>query len=235
MIDWSAYRDPVGFLSGQRAPNGSDGNAMLFAAHEKRLRVKLGDWSDGDEAMLMTRIRRLCEKKAGLILRPPPFSQDQDSVDDFIGYASISPSLAGDALRYGRANLFRPKIFGSLIGFRYHYSILSDEQDVVAWLGRFPALIAHFQFAAGETPWLWRRLWWFFSVAFSGSRTNQDPWILNWQMLETEGGKSLLGRAAFRIYRWRLNRNWVGLAHVFSEYLRDPNHPIVLACEALEI
>jgi hypothetical protein len=233
MIEWDEYRDPIGFMSGPKHPTGSSGNGILFSAEERLLRLRLGTWNDILQKALEYQVSSHCERKSGLLMRPPPFSQDQESLDDYIAYASISPNLAGAALRYGRRNYFRPKWFGGLLALSYHYSLVGDEQDVAAWLGRFPAVIAHFQWSADESPWLWRRLWWFISIVLSGSKNNQDPWILSFVMLETEGGRTWLGVLAGWIYRWRLKRAYGSLANVFSTYLKDENHPNVLACKQL--
>jgi hypothetical protein len=233
MIDWDSYRDDNGFISGVKNPTGgSSGNAVLFAAEEKILRAKLKDWSADQQESLFRIISTECMLWRGLLFRLPPFRQDQEGLDDYIGAASIDPRLAQDILSWGREHRYRPFKWLSL---SYYYCNTADETKLEAWFGRYPALIAHIQWAAGEVPPLWRRLWWFFSVAFSGSKDNQDPWILNWIMIETAGSRTCLNRLASAIYRWRLERAYVGLAHVFARYFNDANHPMVVACDQLQL
>lgn len=231
-LDWESYRDKLGFISGTRNPEGSSGNAVLFAAEEAILRRKLDDWSGS--VTLVQSIRACCEIERGLLKRPHPFSQDQESLDDYIGLAAIDPGLAREALAYGRAHFYRPLPFLKLA---YQYSMRNEEKDVIAWLGRFPAMIAHLQFAAGETPPLWRRLWWTASIAMSGKPDQQDPWILSWVMLETNAkGDSFLADVAHGFWRWRLERAYPkGLSEVFRKYFNDEAHPIANACVILGI
>ena len=235
---FDAYRDPFGFISGQKSPTQSSGNAVLFSAEERILRQRLGTWSEKDQADLIRRIWNHCEPVGGFLTRPEPYAQDQESLDDYIGYASICPVLARAALDYGWRHFYRP-IWP--LRFRYQYSLLRNdmardcgEKDAPAWLGRFPALIAHFEWCAGELPPLWRRLWWAVSIATGGSDTNQDPWILNWILLDSPGARSWLGQLAWRIYWKRLRGSAYGsLAAVFARYFNDPEHPVAIAAESL--
>ncbi len=236
MIDWDAYRDDLGFLSGEHRPQGSDGNAMLRAACEMTLRQGLGTWKSDDQDALFERVRDLCEIRPGLIQRLPPFSRDQEGLDDYIAYVLIDPVFAFAALQYGRASFYRPLKWAPWLRIPYQYSIKRDPHDVAAWLGRYPALVAHMEWSThAMTPPLWRRVWWAASVAFSGSSDNEDPWVLSWLMIVSAGRRRWLERLATDIYLWRLKRSKGSLALLFAAHFRNPNHPIARACEELAL
>lgn len=230
MIDWDAYRCPLGFLSGKRNPRESSGNAVLFSAHERLLRIRLGDWDEWKQGALVDRVIRHLEIAPGLIRRPPPFSQDTESMDNYVGYASIAPSFSRWAYTQGRDCYYRP--FWPM-RLPYHYPIDGNAKDARAWMGRYPALIRFFcdRSEGVFQGTLLQDLAWSLSLEFSGNSEDQDPWILNWHLAEANP----LHRAS-RTYWRRLAFHWPGgLARVFAEYLDDEEHPIVLACERLAL
>jgi hypothetical protein len=114
------------------------------------------------------------------------FSDDQEGPDDYVGLISMTGAdpwfqFAQDFLRYGRGvkvaigpalRLGGHPILATLLGWirlRYVFNnrlpgtLLEPVRDSdqvkpnwSAWLGRFPAVIAHAEFAAGERVPLWR-------------------------------------------------------------------------------
>ena len=228
MSTWDDYRDPLGFLSGARFPRESGGNAILFAAHERRLRLLLGDWGPGQQKALESLVETRLEISPGLIRRPPPFEKDAESMDNYVGYASISPVFAKRALDHGKTHFY--KALG-ILRLRYQFSIQGSQSDPRAWLGRYPTLIAFLKQRALDNPSFLERLAFSFSLTFSGDATQQDPWVLNWHLASEAPDLS-----ASRTYWRRLAHHYPGgLAQVFMDYLDDPEHPIIQACHGLKL
>jgi hypothetical protein len=144
------------------------------------------------------------------------------------------------ALLFGWIHLhwvFNTKAPGTLIEWRPAFitvageSISSAAPNWTAWMGRFPQIIAHAQFAADERPWLGRRLWWAFSVwqaARFWDKEGTDQWILAWHLVATFRAS----RQSSWICEW-VSRNFTerlftrfpgGLNTVFAQYF-GAEHP----------
>ena len=124
---------------------------------------------------------RDCEMSGspGLLCRYPGNITEQDSFDDYIGYISASKEFAGRFLRYGREHRN-----ASGIGFVFN-NVNQDQFSIESFLGRNQALIAHAQFASGESPSWWRVIIWTVSVGLGCWRKGQDEKILTWHLLKT--------------------------------------------------
>lgn len=111
----------------------------------------------------------------------------------------------------------------------YNYST-NDPQVVTrdSWLGRFPAVIAHFHWAADETPAWYLRLYWAFQIGVIAPRAKSsdcDAWILSWLLIYVMAGRSWLGRWAARRWFAALDKNFKGgMNEVFATYF-GPEHP----------
>lgn len=210
-IHWDEYRDPLGLLGGKRNPTEPESNAVLFSACERTLRLRLGTWEIIDQVRLDAEVAHLVQ--GGRLTRPEPWTQDEERPDNHIGLGGTgSKSACAAVLLHFDSNPFY------LSGFKF----------------RFPAIIAHLEWAAGKTPALWRRLYWFGSFLVSGDSEHQDPWIQGFLLLET-APDSWVKRMAEAVYWWRLRRNWPGgLAQVFERYF-SAEHPCTLACRDLWI
>jgi hypothetical protein len=227
--DFLPYTDRLGFISGEANPQGSSGNALLFTAYAMLVLRQQGCLAQFDRDLFLIQVAEACEIIPGLYKRPPPYSQDQESQDDYIGLAAASyflnTSHARDALEYGREHYYKKWCF--YCKYQYDKAHVEESQVFNAWLGRFVTAMIHMQWAAGEYPALWRRLWWAYSVAFSGSKNEQDPWLLNWLMIHTMDGRSRIGLVGASIWQWRLKRAFPGgIKQVFARYFNDPNHPL---------
>jgi hypothetical protein len=227
--DLVAYTDRLGFISGEKNPGAPSGNALLFTAEAMLVLRQQGCLAQFDRDLFLIQVSEACEIITGLYKRPPPYSQDQESQDDYIGLAAASyflgTSHARDMLEYGREHVYRWRFLR--LPYQYDKAHVEESRVFDAWLGRFVTAMIHIQWAAGERPALWRRLWWACSVAFSGSKDDQDPWLLNWLMIHTMDGRSRIGVVAASIWRWRLRRAFPdGIRQVFARYFNDPGHPL---------
>lgn len=221
--DYQPYKTRLGFYT--NTPGGNTGNDLLFSAEAALVMMKHGVWTGDDTAELDRAIYRHARTPAGFLQRPG-WEQDQISLDDFIGVAAYSYKtnqlLAAAMYSYGQEHHF---VWGPL-QFRFHFSNTNDQSDYHAWLGRFPALIAHIAWAAGRKPSWFQRIAWCLSVAFSGKPEDQDEWILNWLLIEVGGDKGWSERLATIIYHFRLQRAHPGgLAAVFARYFGSSEHP----------
>lgn len=209
--DFSAYTNGLGFMSNK--PGGSTGNDLLFSCQAAIIRRKLGAWSKDDALALKASVSNHSQIVPGLYARPG-WAQDQEAPDDYYGLAAYSATYAiaihSYALKHGwyfktspGAKWWEPAFF------------------------RFPAFMCHVKWCALETPNPFLRLAWCLSVAFSGSKTSQDPWILSWLLTSVAGEQGWFERQATKLYKKRLAKNWGTLSAVFAAYFGDPNHPIV--------
>jgi hypothetical protein len=210
-IDWDSFRDSFGLLAGKPHPSESESNAVLFSACERVLRLRLRTWGPVDQFRLAQALELAGIVQGGKLMRPVPWRQDEERPDDHIGIGACgAPGAARAVLDY----------------FDGHPVYLS------AFKYRFPAIIAHLEWAAGERPSLWRRIYWMLSFLVSGGAGDQDPWVQGFLMLET-APESWQKRLAAGIYWARLKRAWPGgLAQVFSGYW-SPEHPTAQACTQL--
>jgi hypothetical protein len=212
-LNWELYRDPIGFLSGEREPKKPASNAVLFSAEERSLRLRLKTWTEDDQIRLVRAIEQGKIIEDGKLTRPVPWRQDEERPDDHIGLGGLGLPTAADAvIRYFDENV------GYLGFFKF----------------RFSAIYAHLEWAAGRKPAWWRRIYWAGSFLISGNPVDQDAWIQGFIMLEVAGEKGRLERMAAEVYWSRLRKAWPGgLAAVFSKYFNDAKHPCVVAAEVL--
>lgn len=208
--EFAAYTNVDGFVSSHKS--GSSGNDLLFSSEAAVIRRKLGAWDRSDEAKLNAAIANHAQIEPGLYGRPA-WNQDQEQPDDYYGLVALSPFYARAIRAYGQRHFWSFKT-----------SSAAKWYEPMFW--RFPALICHAAWGAGEKPNAFLRLWWAASVAFSGSKTSQDPWILSWLLTEVAGDKGWLERLATRIYLFRLKAACGSLRAVFAAYFQDADHPI---------
>lgn len=213
VIDWDAYRDALGLMAGKPHPTESESNGVLFSALERVLRLRLGTWTQAEQGRLEHAIEAAGLVVGGKLTRPAPWKQDPESPDDHIGLGACGvPHVAKAVLDYMADNPW-------YLGF---FSV------------RFSAIFAHLQWASGETPALWRRLYWAISFAVSGNAIDQDSWVQGLLLLDT-APPSLLKDIASVVYWGRLSDSWSsGLASVWAAY-NGREHPIAQACRELGI
>lgn len=236
-LDWSAY-EAEGYVSGDRNPGSPSGNSLLFTA-EKFIALTIERGAPSlEDAEEFSRLVARAQLSPGLYARTPAgyaYHEDQEGHDDYIGIAAASAVLGTPhalAIVQQGENPF--KLWGP-IDINHYYPNKPGALDWRAWFGRFPATVAHFEYAAGVTPNLWHRLMWAYSVATAGADepTAQDPWILSWLMVKTtEGHEGWMARQAVAIWRTRLKRHWPGgIGQVLARYFNNPQHPLALALQ----
>jgi hypothetical protein len=212
--DFKAYTNALGFVSNK--PNGSTGNDLLYSCEAAVIRKQINAWTDADQAALEAAIVAHAQSEPGLYARPG-WKQDEEQPDDYYGVAAFSRDDAKKVLQYAHRHCWYFKT-----------SAAAKWYEPAFW--RFPAFMCHEKWAAGEKPNYFLRLVWTASVAFSGSKTNQDPWMLNYLLVVTAGDKGLLERIATRMYFRRLTKTWGSLKNVFAAYFGDSNHPLAKYC-----
>lgn len=227
--DYARYTDPNGLISGQRSPTSSSGNAILFTAQMVCVLNQRGLLTREILDQTKIAIKKECQIVPGLFRRARNW-KDQEGPDDYVGLACIDEEFAQDILAYGRNHSFHfPWSWGPL-RLRYYYEngspgILTDKE---AWLGRQQQLIAHWQYAAGETPNFIRRFIWRETIKITGKTGpdpdqpgGQDAWILSAMLLENHFDPVI----ARQFYRELYKVFPGGMPQVFSRYFADPEHP----------
>lgn len=200
-----SYIDEWGLVTNK---TGRSGNAALFSSEYL---------AAGGKLELAGIIR--CEVISGLFIQHPVhFRADQNSPDNLTGLGYIAwrldPTIAARILKHLRENHF---FYVTEIGV----------DGLRAWFGRFPALIAHLQWAAGEKPNFLMRLAWCVSVGFKLDKTVHDSWILSWLLTLVAGDRGWMERWATRRF-WK-KFPWPSMADCLAEYFGgDENHPTVI-------
>lgn len=230
------YIDQYGLVQ-NRIPNAkgwTSGNGLLFTGEASIIASALGEWN----CVVADRFFHalvLCQVASGVYERIPG-NRDQEGPDDYFGIGATAfylntycaghfPNLAAESLAYGRKNPYK----WHHIPLRYYFpNAHQTEFDVSAWMGRFPALIAHLQFAAGENPALWKKIWWCVSIMIAHKQPtdNKDARILSWVMIHVMAKRSWLCNKAAAFFYKRLYTQYIGgMKQVFSEYF-GADHPI---------
>lgn len=208
------HQTPSGLYSAH--PGGQSGNDILFSAE---VLICLSTMLSENDFIMETKavvraIRKECETEDGLFARGNGYSQDQIGPDDLIGLGAISPFLAIECLDYLRSH------WG-------YYKTGKNPHWLAPWMYRFPALIAHLNFAAGRKPNIFLRTAWCWSVAFGNRDDDQDSWILNSIMIYTTmQSRYLCGwpeRAAIARYNSRLKSRWGSIRECLALYFGGPN------------
>lgn len=245
--DFTPYIDKFGLVT----PNGQQsGNGLLYTS-EAIIAMADNDIITPLQKQYFFDVFRNCEIIPGLFRRDPENLDYQEGPDDYVGIAAASPfisfntsgSFASRILRYGR--LSRASIRGVLekigvpswivklfgwIKVKYNYNnVTPGETNKGSWLGRQGQLITHFQFAAGENPWMWRKVWWCGAVLSSlrAPKDDTDSYILSWLLVRTAAGKSILCNITIKIWYYFQNKRWPGgISQVLREYFQH-EHPLV--------
>lgn len=230
--DFDKFKDQYGLISPDGKPSG---NGLVYtAAYLLTLRdhwlLGLNEVFEGINALTS------CFVTWGLLKRHPDHT-DQEGPDDYIAVGLIShlcgSEYAKSILSYGRSNPMR--WFG--IDFYYVYnnewpgSFLHKDQRTnwSAWMGRFPALICHLQWASGERPCLFRRLYWCAMLLISArkKRGNQDAWIQSYMMCEVAKNRWWLSDKVIKYWECKFKLTFSdGIGQVWAEYFGNPNHPL---------
>lgn len=228
-LDFESFQDSIGLIQ-PREGAGKDGscasgNGLLYTGEACAV---MGSDEISYFRNSFASALNACERYPGLFLRHPKCT-DQESVDDYVGIGAASYFLAsGHAERVlERGNRFPFLLFG-VLPLRFYYANEGQSSfDLRAWLGRFPALIAHLRYAAGQPPGFIPSLVHALSIAFSPWKNEDEP-ILSWLMLRVAENQSGPARMAGKIFRARLVHKYMdgGMKQVFSLYLGNPNHPI---------
>jgi hypothetical protein len=226
--DFLEYVDSVGLVQNKKHPGDecASGNGLLYTGVAA---VILHDRDVLDAfSPLFTSALATCEKWPGLYIRHPKCA-DQEAGDDYYGIGAASYYLASGAAQrvLSRGTRF-PFRYCGVIPLPFYYP--NENQDPAhfdsrAWLGRFPALIAHLRYSAGYHPGLFAGLIHALSIAFSPWRNEDEP-ILSWLMIRVAYPQSWAVRLASKWFQRRLLKKYPrGMKDVFTRYFGEA-HPI---------
>jgi len=229
----------------------ASGNGLVYTAYYLALLQARGELTD--EVQVLAACGVFTCRKAGYpgLYTRAAGHPDQEGPDDYIGLSAIAalasrPEIAKEIIQYGQAPVLLKGVlagsqydkfseigdalFGN-IAVTYNYNnVVPGTMHRSSWLGRQPQVIASLEWAAGLSPPLWRRLYWFVVVCASGSKTSRtQDWMLSWLLIVVAGDKTWLNRLASAIWWRRLKRNVGSLQTVFQSYF-GPEHPITKYC-----
>jgi hypothetical protein len=251
---FKSYKDQYGLI--QPSPNNSSGNSILYTA-EYIMALLANNEFDVAERDRLASAMATCQRQSGLLMRSPiggAFFEDQEGPDDYVGACAASyfmkTDLAARILAHGRNygaqkydaaledpnHLLRSKVLYNLLSLfglrKINYVWNSNNPGYFtesAWLGRQQNLVCHMQFAAGENPPLWRKLWWMAAI-YSGTKAtkdNHDAWILAWLCVRTMNGRSWLCNLVANYWKKKMLEMWPGgMGECLCAYFGNPTHPI---------
>lgn len=93
---------------------------------------------------------------------------------------------------------------------------------------RFQHIIAHAQWCAGESPGLFRKLWWCIGTlinAFQGPSKISDK-CLQLHLNQAARGKWWLSDICISIWEARQKKTWMGWGHMRGVYYKRGDHPM---------
>jgi hypothetical protein len=217
----SAYTDSFGLVQ-NRLPSPGDGwtsgNGLLFTGEAVCALAQAKELSDSLRPQYAKAVRN-CAVVPGLYRRHPALV-DQEGPDDYIGLGAVASlcdvTIAEEILKYGQANLWCMN------------NVTIGKKTLQSWLGRFPALICHLKFAAGQNPPLWQKIYWTAIVAFQPWNGLDEP-ILSWLLCEVAKGKSRICDLASKYFYRRLYKKYAnGIHDVLVAYF-GAEHPLAKA------
>jgi hypothetical protein len=246
------YLDKYGMVSGPINPTSPSGNCIMFTS-EWIIALREKKFSDAADNVWFSKNLELMSFAKGWYARTPfgePFHDDPIAWDDLVGLATWSAGWnnahAIELLNFLRNTEFKWGPFS----LRYYYPAgpkrvkkteeggeweLDDYHNVKRWIGRNPAMPAHFQFAAGLKPNFIRRLCWAVAIATSGFRNEQgqDPWRLSYLMIKARPRGRGICAVAEWIWKKRFRKAWPGgLRQCRAVYFGgEAPHPLAVYAE----
>lgn len=237
LLDLAKFEDKWGLT--QPWEEGSSGNGILYTAHRVLLLSELGLLTQQEKRRASESLNH-CEVENGLIRRSPS-NPDQEGPDDQFGALTISYFTDGGAfarrwLKYGRTS--GPKFLGDRIPFWFsnvspgeiRYPAHDPKAGNINWSAfmlRFPALIAHAKWAAGETPNPFEQLYWAASLLKRRPKGDQDGWVMSYHMVAVAGDQNVLTRFCAKIFRRRFFAYYpAGMGELLGDYFKNRFHPL---------
>lgn len=242
--DYKRYTDKFGLVQPRR--DSTSGNGARYTA-EYILALDLESRLDAEKERL-TKVYNSLMAEPGLLMRTPDNGFGYQSIDDTIGALTASYFLrtnyAQDYLDYGKEKpatsidltdtdkeatnkvvwwlLSRGK--GSVSSV--YNNVHPERFHVSSWLGRFPQLLAHANFAARKTPTIWQQTVWIVSVLMSSFSKGQDAKVLAWHLIQVAKDQSFVCALVGKFWGWMLKKHYPqGIGEVLERYFNNPDHP----------
>jgi len=218
------YRDAdklVAYYKCDPTKSNASGNGVLYTSLYYLTLQRRGELTDEDCTEFRKIMDRCQTEYAGLYKRGP-YHPDQNAMDDYIGLTTASrliwEEISKDVLIYGQST-----------GWVYN-NVQPAQFTFTSWFGRMPQVIAHFHWAAGETPPLWMQMYWSLALFYSSfaKKEDQDAWLMSWLMIQSRYGG--LGKPmgwAARKWWLKYDENFPGIgAPGLVARCLDPGHPL---------
>lgn len=243
--EYSPYFDQYGFV--QPHPEVPSLNGVRYTGEYVVALHKEGKLDEERQRLLA--LFESVQREPGLLMRTPDNKGGYESIDDtvsaitashflkgtfakkFLEYGRFYPAITMDESDSDKEKIRRGKgvfaLLKALGPVTWVYNNLNPEKFALSsWLGRFPQLIAHAQFAAGEPVPLWRQLWWAGAVIQSSFSKEQDHKVLGWHLIMVARKKSVLCSVVAMFWSHMFRKHYPeGIGQVIGNYFGDQNHP----------
>jgi hypothetical protein len=246
--EYRTYFDKFGMV--QPTIGGNSFNGVRYTGEYVIALHKEGKLDEKGERNRLFLLFKSLQREPGLLMRTPENEGGYQSIDDtiaaltadyyiyggfaekFLEYGRLYPAVIMDESDpnkekvqqgWGIYNILRT-IYGQP---KYVYNNINPEEFALSsWLGRFPQLIAHAQFIAGEKVPLWRKLWWAGAVIQSSFSKEQDNKVLGWYLVLVGKDQSGICKAASSFWSYMMKKHYPeGIGQVLGDYFGNHNHP----------
>lgn len=208
-----------------------------------------GEGKLDEERQRLLKVYQSVQKEPGLLMRTPDNAGGYQSIDDtvsaitadyflggnfaekFLWYGKTKPALSVDQTDSNKEKVKSSRSIFKLLSLfgpvTWVYNNVNPQTfSTSSWMGRFPQLIAHAQFAANKPVSLWRQIWWAGTVLQGSFSKQQDSKALAWQLVLVAQDKSILCDLVGRFYSWMLRHHYPeGIGQVLGDYYGNHDHP----------
>lgn len=225
--DFAAYTDRWGLLQPTDdkaqldSEYGASGNGLTYTSAKILTYWRRGMLNDEDRTQFQNVVES-CFQEPGLLMRSPAKSGDQEGWDDYVAVMAackVAAPAHGSTIReYARRHAY-------IMNNEWPGTVLkkSGGLNASAILGRYPHLIAHMEYATGNTACPVNEFAWRHHVMEIPE--DHDGAYLRWFMLTT--GQPNGTGVAWNAFRTNLySRYSGGMAQVWSEYFKNGEQPL---------
>lgn len=182
--DFNTVRDRYGLFQNNEGGLSPSANGISITSDRYILRHHHGVI---EHEISLRELLRSCVILRGVYRRSPTADNKGTRIDDLVRLASaaqlLDPSIVADILSAGRSRAW----WYSGEKIKWSALVKNPKKELEPWLGRYPGLIAHFEYCAGERPSTFKAFVWSLGVAWCAfnEKNSQDGWVLSQRLIES--------------------------------------------------
>lgn len=225
--DFARYTDRWGLLQPTDdkaqldSEYGASGNGLTYTSAKILTYWRRGMLSDEDRTQFQNTVES-CFQEPGLLMRSPAKSGDQEGWDDYVAVMAAckvaAPDHANTIRNYARAH-------GYVMNNERPGTVLkkSGGLNASAFLGRYPHLIAHMEYATGNSACMVNGLAW--GLHLDERPEDHDGAYLRWMMILARFPNE--ANSHWSAFAGNISARYSGgMAQVWSEYFKNGKQPL---------